>query len=75
MITVNVWESLVLDTKFSILVALGVLDFRHCGKSKWANWVSRMSVKLDILVFGWNLFKGDTVVGDFKIIDAVVLKR
>ena len=34
MATVNGWEALVVDTKISILVALGVLDLPLCEKSK-----------------------------------------
>ena len=60
MTTVNGWESLVVETKISILVTLGALDSSLCEIK-----MSRLNkqILLNILL---KFIEGDTVVSDFS---------
>ena len=66
MTTVNGCESLVVETKISILVTLGVLDSSLCEIKMSRLNKQNISETGYYYIFCWNLFKGDTVVSDFS---------
>ena len=65
------WESLVVDTKISILVNLRVLDLPLCEIKVSRLKKQHISETEYYQILCWNLFKDDTVV-IFQIIAAVV---
>ena len=59
MTTVNDWESLIVGTKISILVTLGVLNSPLMSKLTETRIITKQ-------IFFLDLFNNDTVVSDFQ---------